>query len=130
VGTAVSLHERSGERDLTYSGWHRTLPARCSMMDLDGLEFCAKCKAPLALIETAYNIGQFKPTTVTAKLAELAGLPAYLIMYTTDNEQLGMCKVYRVKPGSRTAAWNATPKMLGEWITGIHDNHSCTNNGQ
>lgn len=48
----MSLREITGERDLTFSEWHRNhLPEDCSWIDIDCCQFCKYCQSPLALIE-------------------------------------------------------------------------------
>ena len=64
----MSLKERYGKRDLTYSSWHRPesisrfLEKRYAynldFIDLDAIEYCHFCKEPLALIELAQDVGQ------------------------------------------------------------------------
>jgi hypothetical protein len=80
--------ERTGIRDLTFSNWHRQIhgdPLR--MVDVDGLEFCRKCKQPLALIETGLDYGQdSKWTGALAGLARRAGVPAFCLLYTKSGE--------------------------------------------
>lgn len=87
--------ERFGTRDRVYSAWHRRLSTRrfvgiekaqlLSMIDLDGALFCefdGASSEPLALIETALDKGQRrKAATVTRRLAERAGIPAYCVLY-------------------------------------------------
>lgn len=55
------------------------------MVDLDCALWCEYddgTKEPLALIETARDVGQdYKSATVTARLAMLARLPAYVVLY-------------------------------------------------
>jgi hypothetical protein len=87
--------ERFGNRDRTYSAWHRRLSVRrfvglekaqlLSMIDLDGALYCefdGSTSEPLALIETALDRGQSRKTaTVTRRLAQRARLPAYVVLY-------------------------------------------------
>ena len=87
--------EKYGNRDLTYSAWHRRQSTAryiglenaqlLAMIDLDvalWVEYDDKTKEPVGLIETAQDIGQGnKPSTVTRKLAERAELPAYVVLY-------------------------------------------------
>lgn len=75
--------ERYGTRDRTYSAWHRRLSTRrfvgidraqlLAMIDLDAslyVEYDDRTKEPVALIETARDVGQeHKPVTVTRRLA-------------------------------------------------------------
>lgn len=84
-----------GSRDRAYSAWHRRLSTRrfvgieratrLSMIDLDGalfVEFDDQSREPLALIETARDVGQRrKSATVTARLAARARVPAYCVLY-------------------------------------------------
>lgn len=78
----MTRDERFGERDLTYSRWHRSLEDELTYIDIDACEYCENCREPLALIETAMDVGQsFKATTVMRNLAKLAGIPAFLALY-------------------------------------------------
>ena len=88
--------ERYGTRDRAYSAWHRRLSIRrfvgieraqlLAMIALDAslyVEFDRDEKEPVALIEIARDVGQsYKCATVTARLAHLAGLPCYCVLYT------------------------------------------------
>lgn len=88
--------EKYGIRDLCYSAWHRAASIRrfvgweraqlLSMCDADCvlfLEYEASTKEPLALIETAQDVGQSdKPATAITRLAQRAKIPAYLILYS------------------------------------------------
>jgi hypothetical protein len=87
--------EITGTRDRTYSAWHRRMSTRrfvgieraqtLGMIDLDAslyVEYDDASKEPLALIETARDVGQeFKPATVTANLARRANLLACVLLY-------------------------------------------------
>lgn len=59
------------------------------MIDLDGavyVEFDGSTREPLALVETARDIGQTtKVATVTARLAQRSGIPAYAVLYRVSN---------------------------------------------
>lgn len=91
------MAERTGKRELVYSAWHRQesirryIPivdaARLGMVDIDALEYEAdNGNSPVALIETALDRGQmFKPAHATAKLAERAGIPAYVVLFTPSD---------------------------------------------
>lgn len=92
----MSQEERYGTRDQSYSAWHRSKSTerfvsaeqarKLAMIDLDAcpyIEYGDGNKEPIALIETARDIGQpIKPATVTQKLAIRAQLPAYTVLYT------------------------------------------------
>lgn len=87
--------EKYGTRDRTYSAWHRRMSTRrfvgieraqsLAMIDLDAalyVEYEEGSKHPVALIETARDVGQpHKSTSVTMRLAKLAGLPCYCVLY-------------------------------------------------
>lgn len=97
----MSQEERFGSRERSYSAWHRRMSTRrfvgielaqtLAMIDLDAslyVEYDDGTKEPLALIETARDVGQsFKPATVTAKLAARADLPCYVLLYTLGTER-------------------------------------------
>jgi hypothetical protein len=92
--------ENFGERDLTYSAWHRQRSTRrfvgidraqsLGMIDIDCVlfvEYDTDTREPLALIETARYVGQrHKPATVTAALARRAGIPAFTVLYEAAND--------------------------------------------
>lgn len=93
----MSQEERFGTRDRSYSAWHRRKSIgryvgieraqTLAMIDLDAslyVEYDDGSKEPLALIETAADVGQeWKPSTVTKKLAQrcVPVLPAYVLLY-------------------------------------------------
>lgn len=87
-------------RDRAYSAWHRRHSTRrfvgieratlLSMIDLDAalyVDYCDTSRDPLALIETARDVGQgHKVATVTANLARRARLPAYVCLYQVADQ--------------------------------------------
>ena len=88
--------ERWGTRDLSYSGWHRTLGSELTYTDIDACEYCYKCEAPLVLIETAMDVGQSGKYTVPIyKLAKAAGIPFYLVFYKPVNDSM-MLRVKKI----------------------------------
>lgn len=121
--------ERYDTRDRTYSAWHRRLSTRrfvgienaqlLSMIDLDAslyVEYDDGTKEPLALIETAQDVGQsIKPATVTQKLAKRANLPAYVLLYkksatpNPSNPEYADIASFRYK-----RLW---PDPCGTWVT-------------
>lgn len=87
--------ERYTSRDRSYGIWHRVksinrfLEQRqanaLTMADLDSVlfaEYNYPNKLPLCLIEVARDIGQEKPAGVIINLAKMAGIPAYVALYT------------------------------------------------
>lgn len=91
------------------------------------MEYCQKCRKPLALIELAQDVGQsYKPTTVLKRLSQYSQIPAYLIIYKIkiQNESIGDCRVARVWPNP-TKLHDRTSEQVREWLTKIHDGHDC-----
>lgn len=95
------MHEqRYGGLDRTYSAWHRRNSTRrfvgldraqlLTMIDLDAalfIEYDDGTKEPLALIETARDVGQaYKTATITKNLAKRAGIPCYVVLYQCANQ--------------------------------------------
>lgn len=92
----MAQEEIFNQRRRDYSAWHRRQSTRryvgiekaqlLAMIDLDAslyVEYDDGTKEPLALIETAQDVGQsYKTATVTAKLARRADIPCYVVLYT------------------------------------------------
>lgn len=119
--------EKYGERDMSYSAWHRQRSlARyvgiekaqlLSMIDLDGciyIEYDKENREPLALVETAIDIDQpVKISTVTRGLAVKAGLPAYKVLYRiSQNENPSNPGVFDI---DRFRVKRLTPYEEREW---------------
>jgi len=135
----MSMDERYGTRDLTFSTWHRyALPARATAIDLDLIEYCQRCRMPLCLIESARDIGQdSKPTIVLQELAKIANVVAICVLYTPDGTRC-LCRHGRIADGCTHGissfrvrqvhpadepfeTWQ--PWELAVWLTTQHDNH-------
>ena len=134
-------YERTGIRDLAYSNWHRQYcPERVSMIDVDGLEYCRRCRMPLALIETALDFGQaVKPTTALEQLSLAANVPAYCVLYTKSGEEcdfdrrrrcrrigcshgISSFRVRRIRPNpTGFRLW--TPEEFANHLIQLHDMH-------
>jgi hypothetical protein len=92
----MAQEEVFNNRRRDYSAWHRRNSTRrfigiehaqlLAMIDLDAslyVEYDDGTKEPLALIETAQDVGQaFKTATVTANLAKKSDLPCFVVLYT------------------------------------------------
>ena len=71
-----------------YSEWHRALKNDLGYIDIDSVGICLKCKQPLYLAETTFDVGQaWKATTTTEALARLANLPSFLIFYKVNSNK-------------------------------------------
>ena len=95
----MSQEERFDSRDRHYGVWHRVKSiaryigsgdARAlTMVDLDSVLFAEyeyPSKHPLCLVEVGRDIGQEKPAGVIRKLAQLAGIPAYVALYSPASQ--------------------------------------------
>ena len=82
-----------------YSLWHRSLPEKVGMLDIDATGICLNCKTPLYLAETAFDVGQpWKATTTTKKLADLAGLPSFLVFYKVEGKSIVSFRIKQLTP--------------------------------
>lgn len=138
----MAQEEKYGSRDLTYSVWHRRLSTRrfvgieraqtLAMIDADvgvWVEYDDNDKMPLALVETARDVGQpYKSATVTANLARMAKIPAYVVLYTPSNEpnpadcewpDIDSFRIKRLTPNA-DADWRIlTPHQWAEALVSI-----------
>ena len=136
--------ERYTTRDRAYSAWHRASSTRrfvgieraslLSMIDLDAalyVEYDDRAREPLALIETARDVGQLhKTATITASLARRARLPAYTLLYQTAKihnpadtrypDIIGF-RVRRIWPQPETGWRTLTPQAWAEALLSIRE---------
>lgn len=135
----MSQEERYGTRSGVYSAWHRRKSTQrfvgieqaqlLAMIDVDValyVEYDDETKDPLALIETAEDVGQsWKSATVTTNLARRTypQVRAYCLLYTvadTPNpadqnyNDISSFRVRRTWPEPRTDWVRFTPQ---EWAT-------------
>ena len=70
------------------------------MIDVDACGICKNCKDPLYLAETCFDRGQtWKATTTTEALANLAGLPSFLVFYqANENRKVVSLRVTQLTP--------------------------------
>lgn len=133
--------EKYGTRCRAYSAWHRRNSTRryvgienatlLAMIDLDAslyVEYDDGTKEPLALIETARDVGQaYKPATVTTNLAKRTHpvIPCYVVLYTLSNSKnpadqewldISMFRVKRLWPNPERDWRRLTPQ---EWAAGL-----------
>lgn len=111
-----------------YSLWHRALPQKLGLIDMDGVGICLKCKEPLYLKETAFDVGQpWKATAITEKLAKMCGLPSFLVFYKVENKEIKRFRVQQLTP-EKGPEYNINPKTWVEAMQLIQDRHDmvCT----
>lgn len=136
----MSHHERTGRRDLLYSGWHRpsrirryvdaVTAAKLLAVDIDWCEACVHCSRPLALVETQESRRTPKPATITGRLAVMAGIPAYSVSYTPtdDGGDIAEFRVRQVAP-ERGDPLVMTPAVYAYWLWGLRRTHDCAREG-
>lgn len=133
----MSQEERFNQRERSYSAWHRRNSTRryigienaqlLAMIDLDAslyVEYDDGTKEPLALIETARDVGQpYKTATVTQNLAIRADLPCFVVLYTlsaVDNpadrmwKDIASFRVKRLHPNPEREWRTLTPKQWAD----------------
>lgn len=98
----MSAHERNGWRDAWISDRHRQWNSNCPAVDLDGWVVAEyDNRIPVALIEykskqARLNIYDANNTALTT-LANMAGLPLYIVVYDKDT------LLFRVIPRNQPA---------------------------
>lgn len=139
----MTMWRRENTRDLVYSDWHRSLHRfvgnldndRLGMIDLDEVVYCRTCNRPLALIETKRHPSRGATAKVCARLAGMAGLPAYLVKYRqvtgfiphTKRPDIDMLWLATLAhDGTPGAFTRITPVEYATWLLGFQINHSCT----
>lgn len=148
----MSEHERHEKRDRGFSNWHRYACAKeAKAIDIDLLEYCQRCRAPLLIIESARDaLSEPKSTIVIQRVAEIMGIPAILVLWTPSaawREEYPHCSCQqekRVIPGCdhgiglirwrfiradlhpRTAAFKkCSPAEFADRIDRLHQRHRC-----
>ena len=131
----MSLNERTGQRTLIYSGWHRPgslgrfipkhLASRMHMIDIDACEYCDGCKVPLALIETQQSRSKPKGARVTCILGRMAGVPVYSVSYWCEGEaDIEGFKVQSLEPYSPDVD-TLTAAEYAQWLLDLRFGHVC-----
>ena len=113
-----------------YSEWHRSLDNKLGYIDIDSVGICLKCKTPLYLAETTFDVGQsYKATTTTEKLARLAGLPSFLIFYKVyENREIIGFRVKQLTPEKYKQNVFVNPETWVQAMELLQDRHNliCT----
>ena len=79
----MTRKEITGERDLTYSKYHRTLSNKCYYSDLDGIEY-RYGRGIVALIETKLWYGKLTKhqSNIMDDFKQNTKYPLYIVWYT------------------------------------------------
>ena len=108
-----------------YSEWHRALKNDLGYIDIDSVGICLKCKAPLYLAETTFDIGQaWKATTTTEKLARLANLPSFLIFYRVENDKVIRFRIKQLTPEKYKKDIELDPAAWVQAMELLQDRHN------
>ena len=108
-----------------YSEWHRALKNDLGYIDIDSVGICLKCKAPLYLAETTFDIGQaWKATTTTEKLARLANLPSFLIFYRVENDKVIRFRIKQLTPEKYKKNIELDPAAWVQAMELLQDRHN------
>ena len=108
-----------------YSEWHRALKNDLGYIDIDSVGICLKCKQPLYLAETTFDVGQaWKATTTTEKLARLANLPSFLIFYKVKNEKVVKFRIKQLTPEKYKKDVELDPAAWVQAMELLQDRHN------
>ena len=108
-----------------YSEWHRALKNDLGYIDIDSVGICLKCKAPLYLAETTFDVGQaWKATTTTEKLARLANLPSFLIFYKVENDKVIKFRIKQLTPEKYKKDVELDPTAWVQAMELLQDRHN------
>lgn len=131
----MTMTERTGVRDLTYSRAHRPRqvqmfigPRRAAQMtviDVDWCEYCYRCAMPILLVETERSSGPPKDARVTTNLGRAAGVPVLSVSYEVEDEEPSSYRVRRLYPLERGVSVY-TPEEYWWLIWSFHGEHECS----
>ena len=109
-----------------YSEWHRALKNDLRYVDIDSCGICNKCKQPLYLAETTFDVGQsWKATTATEWLARAANLPSFLIFYkVNENRDVVSFRVKQLTPEKDRKEVLLEPEAWVQAMELLQDRHN------
>ena len=109
-----------------YSEWHRALKNDLRYVDIDSCGICNKCKQPLYLAETTFDVGQsWKATTATEWLARAANLPSFLIFYkVNENREVISFRVKQLTPEKDRKEVLLEPEAWVQAMELLQDRHN------
>lgn len=118
----MSRWERSGERDLAFSQWHReNFHDQADAFDVDLVGICHsyKCRTPLYKIEST-RAAQ-KATTMLEGVCSVSKTPGILVQYSTNDEGELVSMVARLVWPEKVIIGDAD--MLRKYLAGLRDIH-------
>ena len=102
----------------SYNDWHRQYKGLAGI-DIDFIEVCPLCYAPLAVKETCYDKQQvFKATTVTKRVAKALRVPGFLVFY----KPMGNDMRFRIKRITEPVS-EIYDMTSDEWLAYLYDLH-------
>lgn len=105
-----------------YSDYHYKLHDDLTVIDIDWVEYCRYCRKPLALIETARDIGQdTKSADVLSRVGDLAGLPVWVALYRDTPNGIQAFRVRMVSP--KQTMWRAITAK--QWFDILCELRTC-----
>ena len=109
-----------------YSEWHRSLKNDLRYVDIDSCGICNKCKQPLYLAETTFDVGQsWKATTATEWLAQAANIPSFLIFYkVNENREVISLRVKQLTPIKDRKEFVLKPEAWVQAMELLQDRHN------
>ena len=109
-----------------YSEWHRSLKNDLRYVDIDSCGICNKCKQPIYLAETTFDVGQsWKATTATEWLAQAANIPSFLIFYkVNENREVISLRVKQLTPIKDRKEFVLEPEAWVQAMELLQDRHN------
>jgi len=103
-----------------YSSWHRNETHSClGFSDIDHVSTCTSCLKPLFLAESVFDNGQGwnKPHKVTKELAEMAGIPAFIVWYKLIKDKMVYVHIKKIAPDYKNGYSSKPIKLTpDEWL--------------
>ena len=109
-----------------YSEWHRSLKNDLRYVDIDSCGICNKCKQPIYLAETTFDVGQsWKATTATEWLAQAANIPSFLIFYkVNENREVISLRIKQLTPIKDRKEFLLKPEAWVQAMELLQDRHN------
>ena len=102
-----------------YSTWHRQQHNCLNFSDIDQVSSCNACLEPLFLVETVYFNNQklIKPLKITKRLAEMAGIPAFILWYHAVGDMMMWFYVKKIAPDYKDGYYSEPKRITpDQWL--------------